>query len=61
MRTSLSWPAPIHRLLFLLPGSTPYDADLPDRVDALARQGFRGVCLDGGWRRSFASHRKTGG
>ena len=22
MRTSLSWPAPIHRLLFLLPGST---------------------------------------
>ena len=42
-------------------GLTPYDADLPDRVDALARQGFRGVCLDGGWRRSFASHRKTGG
>ena len=42
-------------------GLNPYDADLPDRVDALARQGFRGVCLDGGWRRSFASHRKTGG
>ena len=58
MRTSLSWPAPIHRLLFLLPGST---LTMPDRVDALARQGFRGVCLDGGWRRSFASHRKTGG
>lgn len=36
-------------------GLNPYDADLP------ARQGFRGVCLDGGWRRSFASHRKTGG
>ena len=31
-------------------GLNPYDADLPDRVDALARQGFRGVCLDGGWR-----------
>ena len=30
-------------------GLNPYDADLPDRVDALARQGFRGVCLDGGW------------
>ena len=28
-------------------GLNPYDADLPDRVDALARQGFRGVCLDG--------------
>ena len=42
-------------------GLNPYDADLPDSVDALARQGFRGVCLDGGWRRSFASHRKTGG
>lgn len=41
-------------------GLNPYDADLPDRVDALARQGFRGVCLDGGWRRSFASHRKNG-
>ena len=27
-------------------GLNPYDADLPDRVDALARQGFRGVCLD---------------
>ena len=23
-------------------GLNPYDADLPDRVDALARQGFRG-------------------
>ena len=34
-------------------GLNPYDADLPDRVDALARQGFRGVCLDGGWRRSL--------
>ena len=32
-------------------GLNPHEADMPDRIGELARQGFRGICLDGGWLR----------
>lgn len=32
-------------------GINPHDPDMPDVIASLAAQGFRGVCLDGGWLR----------